>query len=237
MKTRITLVLSLFLSLTIVDCCLADGPRIVFQRLSHDYGKVFSGQTVLAEFDFQNDGDSTLKIEGLTASCGCTKAVEGNKEIPAHGVGKITAEFDTIGLKAGRKEKSIYVKTNDPVTPVVKLTLLADVVKDLSVSPPSLNKKVSSIVEPVVFPIDITDMTSERYRIVDASTVEGEAEVSLDPANLTLEPKSTSHLNLFLKLKPEANRSFYAGRIRLKTDHPHESEIEVPFLVKVDNAR
>ena len=62
MKTRITLVLSIFLSLTVMDRCLADGPRIMFKRLSHDYGKVFSGKTVSAEFDFQNDGGRTLKL-------------------------------------------------------------------------------------------------------------------------------------------------------------------------------
>ncbi len=237
MKVWVELVLSIFLALSVSSLCPADGPKIKFEKLSHDYGKVLSGKTVSAEFEFQNEGGATLKIESLTASCGCTKAVEGNKEIPPHGTGKIMAHFDTIGMKAGRKQKTIFVKTNDLVNPVTKLTLYADVVKELNVAPPSLNKKVSSFSEPVVFPLNITDTTEKSYKIVDATAVEGEAQVSLDPSSVTLEPKSTSHLNLLLRLKAEPNRSFYAGRIRLKTNHPSESEIEIPFFVKLDNTR
>ncbi|MFH0960934.1 MAG: DUF1573 domain-containing protein [Pseudomonadota bacterium] len=231
----VNLVLAFLIALFISDTCFADGPRIKFRKLSHDYGKVFSGQTVSAEFEFYNAGDGVLRIEGLTSSCGCTKAIEGSKEISPSGASKIVAEFDTIGLKAGRKQKTVFVKSNDSVNPVVKLTLFADVVKDLNVSPVSLNKKVSSVDQPVVFPLDITNSSKKSYKIIEASTMEGDAQVELDPSSLILEPSKPSHLNLLLKLKPDSNRSFYAGRIRLKTDHPHESEIEIPFLIKLEN--
>lgn len=235
MKKYVNLVIALCISFGISSISWADGPRIKFKQLSHDYGKVFSGQTVSAEFEFLNEGTGVLKIQGLSSSCGCTKAVEGSKEISHCGSGKIFVEFDTAGLKAGRKQKTIFVRSNDPVNPVVKLTLLADVVKELNVSPMSLNRKVSSVEKPVVFPLDITDSAKKSYRITEVSTVEGEAQVELDPSSLTLEPRKTHHLNLFLKLRPDPNRSFYAGRIRLKTDHPYESEIEIPFLVKLEN--
>ena len=138
-------------------------------------------------------------------------------------------------LFRGSVECSIFVRSNDSVNPVVKLILLADVVKELNVSPISLNRKVSSVDQPVVFPLDITDSAKKSYKIIQAFTTEGEAQVELDPSGLILQPTKTSHLNLLLKLKPDPNRSFYAGRIRLKTDHPYESEIEIPFLVKVEN--
>jgi hypothetical protein len=237
MKILLKLSFSILLTLLLAGLSEAGGPKIKFEKLSHDYGKVSSGQSVSAEFEFRNEGDATLKIENLTASCGCTKAVEGKKEIPPRGTAKISAQFDTIGMKAGRKQKTIFVKTNDPVTPVVKLTLYADVVKEINVTPPSLNKKVSSLADPIVFPLNITDTATTGYKIFDAETVEGEGQVSLDPSNVTLQPKSTSHLKLMLKLKPEPNRSFYAGKVRLKTDHPSESEIEIPFLVKLNDPR
>lgn len=227
------MVFSFLLGLTIA--CPADGPRINFQRLSHDYGRVFSGQTVSVEFEFSNNGKGVLKIEGLTSSCGCTKALEGSKEIPPNGSGKIFAEFDTSGLKAGRKQKSIFVRSNDRVNPVVKLTFLADVVKELNLHPVSLSKKVSSVEEPVIFKLELTDTAKKSYRVLGASAVEGQAQIELDPPILTLEPEKTSQLMLALKLKPEPNRSFYAGRIKLTTDHPYESEIEIPFLIKMEN--
>lgn len=237
MKTFVKHGVSFFIMFVMANYCPADGPQIKFDKLSHDYGKVLSGKTVSAEFEFKNNGDKILKIENLTSSCGCTKAVEGKKEIPPNQTGKIMAQFDTVGMKAGRKQKTIFVKTNDQVNPIVKLTLYADVVKELNVAPPSLNKKVSSFVNPIVFPLSIQDTTSKSYKILDATTVEGEVNVSLDPTTVTLAPNSTSSLNLLLKLKPEPNRSFYAGRIRLKTNHPNESEIEIPFLVKLEDRK
>ncbi|MGC8658180.1 MAG: DUF1573 domain-containing protein [Desulfomonilaceae bacterium] len=229
--------LSTVLIITLTSLCSADGPRIKFDRLSHDYGKVSSGKTVSDEFAFTNDGDKTLKIEDLTASCGCTKAVEGNKEIPPHGTGKIMVKFDTTDMRAGRKQKTIYVKTNDQVSPIVKLTLYAEVVKELNVEPHALHTKVPSFTEPIVFPLNVEDTAAKSYRVLSARAEEGDAEVSLDPATVTVAPKSTSHLNLLLKLKPEPNRSFYAGKIRLKTDHPQEPEIEIPFLVRLENSK
>ncbi|MCL5124098.1 MAG: DUF1573 domain-containing protein [Deltaproteobacteria bacterium] len=237
MKALIKLGLSIILTMTLTNFCSAEGPKIQFDRLSHDYGKVFSGKTVSDEFGFRNDGDRILKIEDLTASCGCTKAVEGNKEIPPHGSGKIMVKFDTTGMRAGRKQKTIYVKTNDQVSPVVKLTLYAEVVKELNVEPHSLHTKVLSFMDPIVFPLNIEDTTTKEYKILAASAVEGEAQVSLDPSTVILEPKSVSHLNLLLKLKPEPNRSFYAGKIRLRTNHPNEPEIEIPFLVRLENSK
>ncbi len=83
----------------------AAGPRISFDRESHDYGKVFYGDSVSEQFIVTNTGDETLIIERLDASCGCTKAVKGSTEIPPKGKSKIVVEFDTKGLKAGRKNK------------------------------------------------------------------------------------------------------------------------------------
>ena len=53
MKVWVELVLSIFLALSVSSFCPADGPKIKFEKLSHDYGKVLSGQTVSAEFEFQ----------------------------------------------------------------------------------------------------------------------------------------------------------------------------------------
>ncbi len=211
-----------------------DGPRIEFEKSRHDYGKILYGDSVTAEFPFVNAGDQTLIIKNLHSTCGCTKAVEGSKEIPPKGTGKISASFDTDGLKAGRKEKSIMVSTNDPVNPVVKLTLLADVIRELAIDPPTLGKKVSSGVESVSFPLKISNVSGKTYNVKGLKTLPGELSATISPGAIEVGPHKEVSLEVVVKLEPEPNRAFYAGKIDLVTDHPKESDTEVKYLIQVE---
>ncbi|MEJ2717374.1 MAG: DUF1573 domain-containing protein [Deltaproteobacteria bacterium] len=67
----------------------ATGPRISFDKETHDYGDVQYGDTVTEEFDFTNTGDKTLVIDKLRATCGCTKAIKGSSEVPPGGKSSI----------------------------------------------------------------------------------------------------------------------------------------------------
>lgn len=215
----------------------ADGPRIEFQKSRHDYGKILYGESVTAEFPFVNTGDQTLIIKNLHSTCGCTKAVEGSKEIPPKGAGKISASFDTDGLKAGRKEKSIMVSTNDPINPVVKLTLLADVIREIAIDPPTLGKKVNPDVESVIFPIKISNVSDKTYNVKGLKTVPGELSAVINPGSVAVGPHQEVSLEVVVKLEPEPNRAFYAGKIDLVTDHPKESDNEVKYLIQVEKKK
>lgn len=215
----------------------ADGPRIEFEKLRHDYGNVLYGDTVTAEFRFVNTGDQTLIIKNLHSTCGCTKAVEGSREIPPKGSSKILSSFDTDGLKAGRKEKSIMVSTNDPVNPVIKLTLLADVIRELAIEPPTLGKRINSDVESVSFPIRIANSSDKTYHVKGLKTLPGELSAAINPGEVELAPHKEVSLEVVVKLEPEPNRVFYAGKIDLVTDHPKESDTEVKYLIQIEKKK
>lgn len=49
-----------------------NAPEILFDKLTHDYGTVYTGADGTCEFKFTNTGKQPLIITTVRASCGCT---------------------------------------------------------------------------------------------------------------------------------------------------------------------
>ena len=211
-----------------------NGPRITFDKQTHDYGKVRYGDKVVEEFPFTNTGDETLVIDRLRASCGCTKAIKGSREIPPGGSSKIVAEFDTTDLRSGLKQKSIFVHCNDPKNTVVKLSLTADVVRELNLNPPSLAKKLHDFTDSVTFPVKISNTSDHVYTVTGLDVTGSELDVSLKPEKVTVEPQGSTEFDVKINLEKEAHRQFYMGKLLLQTDHPTEKQIEVQYLIRLE---
>ncbi|MFW5706840.1 MAG: DUF1573 domain-containing protein, partial [Bacteroidota bacterium] len=47
-------------------------PAITFEKTSHDFGKIITGEKVAYAFRFTNTGDQPLVITGIRSGCGCT---------------------------------------------------------------------------------------------------------------------------------------------------------------------
>ena len=56
-------------------------------------------------------------------------------------------------------------------------------------------------------------------------------EGKLNPEKLTIEPGTSKHLSIDLKLKKREGKNFYLGSLRVKSDHPREKEIGLNYLV------
>jgi hypothetical protein len=213
------------------------GPRITFDKVTHDYGKVMYGNTVNEEFKFTNTGDETLRIENLRSTCGCTKAVQGSSEIAAKGKSKITASFDTTGLSPGRKRKTLFVHSNDPVNPEVELTIFADVIRELTVSPPSLAKKLHGPADEVKFTLKFSNASDRQISVTGLQARGMVLEPRLDPQPLVLDPHGSATAELSMRLEKKSDQHYYMGKLGLLTDHPREKEIDLRYLIQVDEAK
>ncbi len=211
------------------------GPVITFDDENHDYGRVIWGDKVTHEFTVTNSGDETLIIEKVESTCGCTNAVKGASEVPPHQKTHIIASFDTTGLSAGRKQKKLYVHSNDPKRPTATLTIAADVIKEVSIDPRSLARKIPATVETLSFPLQVTNSSDKAVSIKGAKTKAGSLQPALDPAAIVVEPHSTSPVTLVLKLKHGPNQYFWSGNVLLETDHPREKELSVHYLIQLSS--
>lgn len=229
--TGIALVLTLAANLAVA------GPQITFDKENHDYGKIRYGETVTEEFVFSNTGDGTLVIEDLKSSCGCTNAVKGSREIPPNGKSKIVAAFDTTGLRAGAKVKTIFVHSNDPDRPVVKLIVRADVVKELNVEPPSIAKQLKGFTEEIPIPMKLTNSSAKAYKVTGFQGDPTGLTVRMNPGSFDVPAESTVPFTVTLVPDKAPSRVYYMGKLQLLTDHPQEADLEVRYLIKLDKAQ
>jgi hypothetical protein len=213
------------------------GPTISFDKQVYDYGKIRYGDTVTEELPFTNTGDEPLIIESVRSACGCTRVAKASTKIPPGGTSKITVTFETTGLRAGKKEQSVTVQSNDPKHPVVKLAVQAEVIRDIVVEPPIVAKDFPAFVDTVSIPMYVSNSSSKD---VTLKAVKSEAEgvsAHLKPATVVAPPGDRTPFTLVLNPKKEAERRFYCGKLSILTDHPRESEAEVRYLLKFGSSK
>ena len=116
----------------------AAGPRIEFDSTSRDAGEIAvrrGGHEF--SFPYRNSGTSTLTIEHLASSCGCTAAVATRKELAPGASGEVRALVTPD--EAEERLATITVFTNDPVQPRTVLQLVWRAVAPRRIDPPTLD--------------------------------------------------------------------------------------------------
>jgi len=213
------------------------GPRIAFDQLTQNVGKVPYGQQAMTSFSFVNKGDEPLIIKSISADCGCTKTLLGSRIIGPNAKGEVKASFDTDGLKAGKKEKHVYVASNDSNKPEVKLTLVAEVVKDLEADPSSLTKKLENFEETVSFAVKVTNASETQRTITGLKSLQGDYRVTLKPETLAVPPGQTVPCEIVVNLNRASQRPIVLGKVMLETDHPSEKELEIRYLIQIGKTK
>jgi len=96
----------------------ADAPKIMVEKVVHNFGKIKEGEKISFDFKFDNKGKNPLIIRKIKSSCGCAAFAPVKNEIPGGGSEKIRITFDSKG-KHGSQYHNITLVTNDPKMPVV----------------------------------------------------------------------------------------------------------------------
>ncbi len=108
---------------------LAQSPRLVLDRMAHDFGKMESGQQASAKFTVKNTGKQPLELGMLTSGCNCI----GYKSAPApiapgqSAVVEILYAQRQIGMM-----NDVATLTSNDLNGDVKISFKANVVKDLA---------------------------------------------------------------------------------------------------------
>ena len=121
---------------------LAEGaPKIQFDQTVYDFGKTSQVASVTGVFKFKNVGDAILKIEPPKPTCGCTVAELKPDTLPPGATGELPFTLN-LGLYRATLEKRIAVKSNDPQTPEISLTIKVDYTPLYDLSPMTLAPKL-----------------------------------------------------------------------------------------------
>jgi hypothetical protein len=103
-----------------------EGPVIRFTSTSHDFGKIKAGEQVETKFEFKNIGKDKLRINRVMASCGCTAGMPEKTELEPGESSVIKVKFNSEG-RSGPDHKAVDVYSNDPNTPVTRLTIRSNI--------------------------------------------------------------------------------------------------------------
>lgn len=103
-------------------------PKIFFDRLFHNFGKIEEGKIYETSFGFMNTGQGQLEILDIHSSCGCTAAITKKRKLSPGELSEIKVEFNSTNFN-GLITKYIVIRSNDPVNPEIYLTIQAEVIK------------------------------------------------------------------------------------------------------------
>ena len=104
----------------------ARGPRISVSPERFDFGSVLPDQKLTREFVVRNVGAADLLLEKVSTSCGCTVA-EGYTSLVKPGKSTVLRVTLSTPPTAGRLQKSVLVRSNDPTRATVELKVEATV--------------------------------------------------------------------------------------------------------------
>ncbi|HKL09739.1 MAG TPA: DUF1573 domain-containing protein [Bacteroidales bacterium] len=105
-----------------------NAPKIEIEERNHNFGKVPRDQKEIeTDFHFKNTGKSDLIIRKIRTTCGCTTANLEKKVLKPGETSSFRAVF-TPGSRKGIQRKSIYIISNDPKNPEVRLMITGEIV-------------------------------------------------------------------------------------------------------------
>jgi hypothetical protein len=198
-------------------------PRISFEKLVHDFGELGIGQKGECEFRFKNIGSEVLNINGIESTCGCTIPTLTKMQYQPGEEGTIKINYSGQN-SPGSVERNVYVNTNDTENQKVKLTIKANVILSLEVSPTQLRLLLGK--ENAAAPdIMLKSKDGNSFAITDFSSTENTISVKFDPnavANsFVLKPKVDTH-----KLRQYPN-----GSIKIELTYSKQHSVSIPYEV------
>jgi len=206
-------------------------------RETHNYGTVLYGDRVIEKFQFTNTGDEILVVDKIRPDCSCTKVEALQREISPGGTGTIVVELDTVGLSQGAKRANIVVQTNDASRPVVKLTLIAHVQRQVDVTPAFLAHKSAAFSDGISFPMKISNTSDRPVTLMNIDVKGAGVAATLSPSSIVVPPAGEVSFTIEMSLSDDKGRTIYAGNVLLRTDHYREQEMILRYFVQVGDGR
>lgn len=105
-------------------------PKLTVDKTSIDMGVIYNGATKKARVVIKNIGRDTLRILGVTTSCGCTTVRQPRAFLKTGESDAVEVDFNSTGFR-GKIEKHVNIMTNDPASPTTYVTLVGDVIEEL----------------------------------------------------------------------------------------------------------
>jgi hypothetical protein len=165
-------------------------PKIVFEKLEHDFGTVRPRVKKVADFKFTNSGDAPLKITKVDKCCSVVTRLDKADYAPGES-GVLKVEYRSSSLPSTMK-KRLYVNSNDAANSRVTLTIQAKVELRVTWEPKSLKLLLKD--ENAGCPkITLRSTKNEPFSVTSfkstGNSITAEIDSSVEATEIILEPK------------------------------------------------
>ncbi len=209
-----------------------DSPRLVFDKVCHDFGTVGRGAVKSCRFTFRNQGGAPLLVEAVKPSCGCAVArlpekVYGPGE---SGTIEVTYAAQIIRSQSPAERHRLVVCSNDPQNRVTTLTIQANLVDVIRVDPPELEITYINGRDDAT-PVSLSSLDGRPFSILGHKS-------SKEVLNFVYDPNESGPRHV---LRPLLNQDkmkkigTLRGRAYLASSHPDCATIVIPFTLKTDH--
>jgi len=103
---------------------IAKAPHLQLQASTLDFGKIRPNATTVREVQFSNTGKRELQIRSVQGNCTCITASSKAVSLKPGESSTLKIEFNPMERK-GTQQKAVTVYSNDPQSPVQRLTFTA----------------------------------------------------------------------------------------------------------------
>jgi hypothetical protein len=211
---RVALVV-LLLTLGVPAAADSPAPRIEAPETMFDAGTVDAGTPIRHTFALRNAGGADLHIT-VQPGCACTIA-HADDTIAPGATGTVTATVDTVNYR-GPIAKSVRIASDDPANGSIGLTIKAQIVPALAITPTDspLLRGAAAELKPVELVLAANDGQPFDVLRADADPVLT-VHVTPDPAAT---PPKTRYL-IAIAVRPDAHAGRSGPIVTLVTSHPH----------------
>jgi hypothetical protein len=193
----------------------------------HAFGTLPKGTRARHTFLLENAGGTAVNITSVQPSCSCTTAQLSRQALLPGQTAEVETEMDSTDFE-GPLEKLVFIHSDDPVQPLLTLTLRAQVEHPYALSPKAI--RVQAMGRNAVFemPIRLARKDGRPLRVQVAS-LEGLPGFRL----VALPPPSPSEGAYSLRYEGNAQPGPLTGRAQFKVEDPLLPSFHLPVQVRV----
>ncbi len=201
-------------------------PALVCLQATYDFGTVSADSEIEHRFVLTNQGSRVVKIKTVHVTCGCTKAVMTTNQVAAGGTVGLDVNINFKGRR-GPLLKSIYVDTDDPHNPSLRLEITGTVLVPIDVQPEGIHFGTVGIEGLIERDVLLTATGTNVFNIqsvaVSSTLVSAKWE--------TLEKGKRYRVTV----SSEGPRSYGStmASIKVETDHPQAEQVNIPVAAFV----
>ncbi len=190
-----------------------------------DFGTRSNRNSTNHVFVIENKGQSPLIISHIRSGCGCTQATLSTNTILPGQSATLKATLNLHGY-VGPKRATIYLHTNDPVTPILQCLFTGIAANDVDITPRGIviTAVAAQFPSPPVS-VSLVNKTSSPLNITGVSWV-GTSSAS----TITTNSPGQSY-TVTVGPFPKPNVSTRQDTLILSTDHPLYPRVEIPVSI------